>query len=1188
MKKILTLLALMIATVAVVATGYKLTRPAKAAGDVVNYTDQMTAKGGWAFGDSPVTTTDVAATVTDKGDGTYDIVFPALALETESMGKMGFSGDVEFPAVPGTVDSKGYIVFDGTSNNMTVTGKSKDGKLYLELHGSFYYMSDIDLVYGTAFPEEPDEPAVEIPEGTKVGEDGYAAGGTAFCWDNNTINWDTQKLVALVDVSTCTGTNEDIFSVGETIANWSPGAHVHFYYTRSTKSLEIDYLDNNNGNYVRKQLTVDGDQLLFEISKENGFTVNGENFNYKNGGSLLTDFATEYAPFWALTTIQVGGCQGDNMSNATYKYVRIVDLAKAPEAVVYTDAAQATYGGTTTDNADQTVEITETAEGKYTVVYKQLILGSNAVADFTATDVAGTTDEDGYVNYTFEGEATLTNVNATYAMMGMLSEGQTVPFTITGKSKDGKLQAKFTTTVLSKEGVVLFGGYTEPVKPTVYTDKLVLAGSYPGTVAAATLNVYDNGDGTYKFEFPELNVDGLGLLGDVVVPSVPGTVAEDGTITFAATDVEFDVEGADAATTSVSGQCKDGKMYVVFTCKLYGEDETITFGTPFAKPAVTYTDKFVYTIMDYETTKDEYTISVTDNGDGTYKFEMPSVGMYNVTFPAVPGTVNEDGTISYEGTNVEGTVNSDGDKCTMNITGKSDGTKLYLYCDGKILEFDGVNRFVFGTPFKTVEPGRVIGEDEYEPNGTAFSYDDITIDWDKEYFEASIDLSSCQNSFENILSIGESISNWGGGNRLHFFYTASTHTLQPNFMAPDNVSRFNIKLDGDQLLIQLSKRHGLVINGQPALYTYNDDSNTTGETYADLDAYLEATKTFWALASYSVGSTQGDTRSNAKYNYIRVKELPAEEPKIESTETFTDQLVTTDASQTRHTMADKTLDINKYTDGTYGVTFHGVETANDVLGDITVKGIEVTETEDGTIYNGENLTAVINDENSSLNGKEVKVTVTGQKDKDGKVLFMFEITCDDDPNYLVVGEFGTEGGGGEEGTKYYGTWDLTSPESTFNGNVTAINNEDGTYSFDVENFTLNGAEVGNFTVKNVPATTAADGSVTLGNNYDTYEVEYKGATPDDAITSFQYVTGYIKNGKLHLVTSYVNYGTGTNRAYYVVFDGTDVPNGINGINADELNGNAQIFTIGGARVNSLQKGINIVRVNGKTMKVVKK
>ena len=1067
MKKILTLLALMIATVAVVATGYKLTRPAKAAENVVTYTDQMFAKGGYMFADG-YTTENVTATVTDNGDGTYDIVFPALALETESMGKMGFSGDVEFPAVPGTVDSKGYIVFDGTSNSMKVTGKSKDGKLYLELHGSFYYMNDIDLVYGTAFPEEPDEPAVEIPEGTKVGEDGYAAGGKSFCWDNNTINWDTQKLVALVDVSTCTGTNEDIFSVGETIANWSPGAHVHFYYTRSTKSLEIDYLDNNNGNYVRKQLTVDGDQLLFEISKENGFTVNGENFNYKYGGSLLTDFATEYAPFWALTTIQVGGCQGDNMSNATYKYVRIVDLAKAPKAVVYTDAAQATYGGTTTDNADQTVEITETAEGKYTVVYKQLILGSNAVADFTATDVAGTTDEDGYVNYTFEGEATLTNVNATYAMMGMLSEGQTVPFTITGKSKDGKLQAKFTTTVLSKEGVVLFGGYTEPVKPTVYTDK------------------------------------------------------------------------------------------------------------------------FVYTIMDYETTKDEYTISVTDNGDGTYKFEMPSVGMYNVTFPAVPGTVNEDGTISYEGTNVEGTVNSDGDKCTMNITGKSDGTKLYLYCDGKILEFDGVNRFVFGTPFKTVEPGRVIGEDEYEPNGTVFSYDDITIDWDKEYFEASIDLSSCQNSFENILSIGESISNWGGGNRLHFFYTASTHTLQPNFMAPDNVSRFNIKLDGDQLLIQLSKRHGLVINGQPALYTYNDDSNTTGETYADLDAYLEATKTFWALASYSVGSTQGDTRSNAKYNYIRVKELPAEEPKIESTETFTDQLVTTDASQTRHTMADNTLDINKYTDGTYGVTFHGVETANDVLGDITVKGIEVTETEDGTVYNGEDLTAVINDENSSLNGKEVKVTVTGQKDKDGKVLFMFEITCDDDPNYLVVGEFGTEGGGGEEGTKYYGTWDLTSPESTFNGNVTAINNEDGTYSFDVENFTLNGAEVGNFTVKNVPATTAADGSVTLGNNYDTYEVEYKGATPDDAITSFQYVTGYIKNGKLHLVTSYVNYGTGTNRAYYVVFDGTDVPNGINGINADELNGNAQIFTIGGARVNSLQKGINIVRVNGKTMKVVKK
>lgn len=1185
MKKILTLLALMIATVAVVATGYKLTRPAKAAGEVTTYTDKMFAKGSYIFADG-YTTEDVTATVTDNGDGTYDIVFPSLALESDMGGKMSFNGDVKYTGITGTVDAKGYTVYSGTSNNMTISGKSKGGKLYLEMEGTLG-ASGVSCVYGTAFPEEPDEPEIEIPEGTKVGEDGYAAGGKSFCWDNNTIDWDSQKLVALVDVSTCTGTNEDILSVGQTIANWSPGAHVHFYYTRSSKSLEIDYLDNNNGNYVRKQLTFDDDQLLFEISKENGFTVNGVNFNYKNGGSLLTDFATEYAPFWALTNIQVGGCQGDNMSNATYKYVRIVDLAKAPEAVVYTDAAQSVYNGTTTDLADQTVEITETGEGKYTVTFKQLTLSSTTLADYTATDVTGTTDEDGYVNYSFDGEATLSEVGTIAGLYFGLTEGGKAPFTMTGKSKDGKLQAKFTTTVSNNEGVVLFGGYTEPVKPTVYTDKLVLAGSYPGTVESATLNVYDNGDGTYKFEFPKLNVDGIGLIGDVVLPSVPGTVAEDGTITFDATDVEFDVEAAEAATASVSGQCKDGKMYLKFTCKLFEEDETITFGTPFAKPAVTYTDKFVYTIMDYETTKDEYTISVTDNGDGTYKFEMPSVGMYNVTFPAVPGTVNEDGTVTYEGTNVEGTINADGDKCTMNITGKSDGTKLYLYCDGKILEFDGVNRFVFGTPFKTVEPGRVIGEDEYEPNGTAFSYDDITIDWDKEYFEASIDLSNCKNSFENILSIGETISGWGGGNRLHFFYTASTHTLQPNFMAPDNVSRFNIKLDSDQLLIQLSKRHGLVINGQPALYTYNDDSNTTGETYADLDAYLEATKTFWALASYSVGSTQGDTRSNAKYNYIRVKELPAEEPTIESTETFTDQLVTTDANQTRHTMTDKTLDINKYTDDTYGVTFHGVETANDVLGDITVKGIEVTETEDGTVYNGEDLTAVINDENSSLNGKEVKVTITGQKDKDGKVLFMFEITREDDPDYIVVGEFGTEDTP-VVGTKYYGTWDLTYPESTFNGNVTAINNEDGTYSFDVENFTLNGAEVGNFTVKNVPATTAADGSVTLGNNYDTYEVEYKGAAPDNAVTKFQYVTGYIKNGKLHLVTSYVNYGTGTDQARYVVFDGTDVPNGINGINAAELNGNAQIFTIGGARVNSLQKGINIVRVNGKTMKVVKK
>ena len=57
----------------------------------------------------------------------------------------------------------------------------------------------------------------------------------------------------------------------------------------------------------------------------------------------------------------------------------------------------------------------------------------------------------------------------------------------------------------------------------------------------------------------------------------------------------------------------------------------------------------------------------------------------------------------------------------------------------------------------------------------------------------------------------------------------------------------------------------------------------------------------------------------------------------------------------------------------------------------------------------------------------------------------------------------------------------------------------------------------------------------------------------------------------------------------VTFKGTAVETtGINTVNTADNSTITEIYTLGGARVNSLQKGINIVRLaNGKTVKVIK-
>lgn len=1332
MKKILTLLALMVATVAVVATGYKLTRPAKAAGDVTSYSQTMTGLGGWMFGTGdPIKTENVALNVTDNGNGTYDFVFNNLELNTSSMGLMNFN-TVSFPGVTGK-EENGYIVYSGSSNNMTVEGKSKDGVMYVQFKGSFYYMSDVTLTYGTPFPEEPDPgtggsgSGSEI-EGTVVGTDNYTPLGTDYAWDA-TIDWNTQKLVACLDVSDCYKTNENILSFGNPINDWA-GVAIHFYYTRGTNggSLEIDYLPEagSGSNTVRKQLTVEGDELLFEFSKEHGATVNGIDFNYKNGASsTFTDYSTVYANLFALTNIKVGSQQGDTRSLAKSKYVRIQNLASTPETkdpVVYTDNAKSVYGGTTTDQTDQTVEITETGENLYKVVYKGLTLGNNALGDFTAENVPGTLDADGYVNYEFDGKAILTNANEILAMYGMLTEGgemtfkmtgkskdgklaakfttalqgnegivyfgdykipattvaytdvakcayngttteqadqtveitetgenlykvvfksltlgttqvadftaenvsgtldadgyvnytfdgeatltsvssmmttfyginegSTAPFTITGKSKDGKLAAKFTTKISDYDATLYFGDYTEPVepvKPVTYTDQLVLAGAYSGTLENATLNVTDNGDGTYKLEWPKLDVPGIGLIGTVVCPSVPGTVnEEDGAVTFNASETEFDVEGMDAAKTSVEGKLLDGKAYLKLNCELFYESNTFTFGTPFPNPAVKYTDTFVYTISDYATTVENYTASVTDNGDGTYKIELPAFGSYSATFNAVPGTVQEDGSVVYAAENVEGSL-SDGMNYKFNINGKSTAEKLYLNCAGQINEFDGTNSLVFGTPFPEVVPGTVVGEDGYEANNTAFTWN-ATIDWNTQKLVASIDLTNCKNTNENILSVGQSISEWASAPHIHFYYTASSKSLQFNVMTPDNKSRWDITVDPKQPLeIEISKQKGLVINGTQYLNLYNSASQ-----YESLDAYLEATAAIWELTDIEVGGCQGETMSNAKYNYVRIQPLPTEEPKIVETETFTDAMKVIDPDNTENTITNKTLDINKYSDETYGVTLHNVEGATNDLGDLVLKGLTVTNDEETgyTYYGGDDLKATINSETSSLNGKEVTVSLAGVRYSDTKAWFQLEVVCGEEV-YEV--EFGSEKNTYAEGTAYKGRWSVAHPAADFDGVVDLIEQEDGKYAFRVHDFQIDGQVVPTFVIPNIDAS-EADGKM-MFSNYTKIPVVYESnssVSPLAEGVSVTYVEMFmatLENGKLIIAPSYIGYGDGSND--YVTsprFEST-IETGINGINAAALNGKANIYTTTGAKVNAMQKGVNIVRMNGKATKIVKK
>ena len=142
----------------------------------------------------------------------------------------------------------------------------------------------------------------------------------------------------------------------------------------------------------------------------------------------------------------------------------------------------------------------------------------------------------------------------------------------------------------------------------------------------------------------------------------------------------------------------------------------------------------------------------------------------------------------------------------------------------------------------------------YAPNGVKFSQT-ASIDFTTQSIKAEIDLSTCSSSktWENILSIGTGIADWNGYYNVHLYYTASSKTLQLNWVNMDNASvQNNITLSSTDLTVELSSA-GLSINGEVhSSYTGTVLSNLLSQTSVD------------------IGSTQGGTRSWATYNYVTV------------------------------------------------------------------------------------------------------------------------------------------------------------------------------------------------------------------------------------------------------------------------------------------------------------------------------
>lgn len=174
------------------------------------------------------------------------------------------------------------------------------------------------------------------------------------------------------------------------------------------------------------------------------------------------------------------------------------------------------------------------------------------------------------------------------------------------------------------------------------------------------------------------------------------------------------------------------------------------------------------------------------------------------------------------------------------------------------------------------------------------------------------------------------------------------------------------------------------------------------------------------------------------------------------------------------------------------------------------------------------------------------------------------------------------------GVTFKGTWaDTDGGYTPTEGEIKVTKTDDG-LKFEVKNHVFNGYAFPDYTV-DYKIDVTEDGSFNDESGFAHAVLGGNASTEGKAIMNayWQMIKGSVNNKSIDLYIKYM--GVNMTELQNVTFKGTAVETtGINTVNTADNSTVTEIYTLGGARVNSLQKGINIVRLaNGKTVKVIK-
>ena len=368
--------------------------------------------------------------------------------------------------VAGTTDANGVttITLDNpyayrTSDNATFTAtklvvKFNGTKAYAHFEGKMPVMGvarAFEYTFGTDEGFEStgggetggeDKPAI-----VDVVEADYAPNGAAFGFPF-TINWETQKLVAKLDLSTCSRYthNEGIITVGTDNGNgdvslWNPNNgeanchlyYTHYYYGSDEKLLNLHYLENPSGTVKRVDNSVQNLEpglVVFTFDKD-GLHV----------GDNLIATPDQMTTLYNSTSLIFGSKEGSTRSYATYKYVKVVpadwtETTEPTEPEVtevssksFEDKLYAFADGENIEQGDATVKISNMSDE---TIKMSLVFGDTTIE---SANIEQGTDDKGRTTYT--GTADWEDVNfAVSAVVYTKDEAEKIYMTLT--SNDAK------------------------------------------------------------------------------------------------------------------------------------------------------------------------------------------------------------------------------------------------------------------------------------------------------------------------------------------------------------------------------------------------------------------------------------------------------------------------------------------------------------------------------------------------------------------------------------------------------------------------------------------------------------------------------------------------------------------------------------------------------------------------------